>query len=52
MRARLREGLSELPRADFTLGEVVLDQTRFLINRKTNNARLLILLKLLRRLLS
>ena len=27
VRARLRDGLSELPRADFALGEIVLDQT-------------------------
>ena len=27
VRARLRDGLSQLPRADFTLREVILDQT-------------------------
>ena len=52
VRARLRDGLSELPRADFTLGEVVLDQTSLWVHRKPNNAWLLIFRKLSRRLLA
>ena len=48
VRARLRDGPFELPWADFTLREIVLDQTRLLIDRKPNDAWLFILLKLLR----